>query len=422
MIQLRLAIVAALVFLVLLGDLRRVLLPVAGWSGTDPLLVVGPAFALIATAYTWATGRFSFDTPAAKWMLGLMAVMLVQVFNPRQGGLLVGVAGIMFQLVPLLWFWLGRAYGSRGVLQSLLFRVMLGLSVLAMLFGLYQSLVGYLPYQLDWYHTAGYIALGTPDAGLAPITFFASGSEHNVFVSLGLILLWTLVLFKRPWAVLLVPLFCGALLLTGTRGPIAKGLAMMVGLWAILGRTLKTWLLRGSLALVLAAGGLYLGLSSLTQTLDEAPRQVQVQIQRQAEEFVHGSGSAEGSSTANHLGMLLYGYETGLRRPLGRGLGAGTKAAKKFGTLSTTETDLGDSFLALGIPGGVAYHGLVIVLVVTAFRLWQRNRDPLSMALLGFMGISFFGWLEGGQYAVTPLLWFCLGAMDRLYKKESPSA
>jgi hypothetical protein len=120
--------------------------------------------------------------------------------------------------------------------------------------------------------------------------------------------------------------------------------------------------------------------------------------------------------------MLLYGYETGLRRPLGRGLGAGTKAAKKFGTLSTTETDLGDSFLALGIPGGVAYHGLVIVLVVTAFRLWQRNRDPLSMALLGFMGISFFGWLEGGQYAVTPLLWFCLGAMDRLCKKESPSA
>ena len=421
MIQLRLAILAALVFLVLLGDLRRLLIPVADWSGTDPLLVVGPAFALITTGYTLASGRFSFDTPAAKWMLGLMAIMVIQIFNPRQGGLLVGVVAIMFQLVPLLWFWLGRVYGTRALLQTLLFRVMLGLSALAMLFGLYQTVFGYLPYQMEWFYTAGYTALGSLETGLSPITFFASGTEHNVFVNLGLILLWTLVLFGRRWAALLIPVFFGALLLTGTRGPIAKGLVMMAGLWALLGPSLKSWVLRGALALTIAAGGLYLGLSALHQTLDDAPRPVQAQLDRQVAEFVHGSGSHQGSSAANHLGMLVYGYQTGFERPLGHGLSAGTKAAKKFGSLSTTETDLGDSFLALGVPGGVAYHGLVIVLIVTAFRLWQRNRDPLSMALLGFMGIAFFGWLSGGRYAVTPLLWFCLGGLDRLWKNESPS-
>lgn len=420
MIQLRLAIVATLVFLVFLGDLRRLLIPVAEWSGRDPLLLVGPAFVLVATGHAWATGRLSFDTPAAKWMLGLMAIMLLQVVNPRQGGLLVGVAGLMFQLVPLLWFWLGRAYGTRPLLRTLLFRVMLGLSVLALLFGLYQSIVGYLPYQLDWYRTAGYIALGTPESGLAPITFFASGAEHNVFVNLGLILLWTLVLFERPWALLLVPLFLGGLLLTGTRGPVAKGIVMMAGLWALLGRSMKTWILRGTLALILAAGGLYLGLSVLSQNLSGVPGHIQVQIERQAAEFVHGSGSHQGSSAVNHFGMLVYGYQLGLQRPLGHGLGAGTKAAKKFGNFGTTETDLGDSLLALGLPGGVVYHGLVFVLIVTAFQLWRRTRRPLSMALLGFMGIAFFGWLEGGQYAVTPLLWFCLGTMDRLWKEESP--
>ncbi|MFB6232001.1 MAG: hypothetical protein ABEL04_12695 [Salinibacter sp.] len=419
MMQMRLAIVAALVFLIVLGDLRRLLLPVAEWSGTDPLLVVGPAFALIATGYTWASGRLSFDTPAAKWMLAVMAIMLVQIFNPRQGGLIVGVAGIMFQLVPLLWFWLGRAYGHRDVLQTLLFRVVLGLSALAMLFGLYQSLVGYLPYQLEWYRTAGYIALGTPETGLAPITFFASSSEHNIFVNLGLILLWTLVLFRHWEALWPIPLFFGALLLTGSRGPVAKGLVTMAGLWAILGPSLKTWVLRGGLALIIAVGGLYLGLSGLTQRLSGAPKHIQAQIERQAAEFVHGSGSHQGSSTANHLGMLLYGYRLGLQRPLGHGLGAGTKAAKKFGNFGTTETDLGDSIRALGIPGGLAYHGLVFVLVLTGFRLWRRERSPLSMAFLGFMGIAFLAWLRGGHYAVTPLLWFCLGAMDRLWKQET---
>ncbi len=421
MMRMRLAILAALVFLVVLGDLRRLLLPVAEWAGTDPLLVVGPAFALIATGYTWASGRLSFDTPAAKWMLAVMAIMLAQIFNPRQGGLIVGVAGIMFQLVPLLWFWLGRAYGNRNFLQTLLFRVVLGLSALAMLFGLYQSLVGYLPYQFEWYRTAGYVALGTPETGLAPITFFASGSEHNLFVNFGLILLWTLVLFRHWGALWPVPFFFGALLLTGSRGPIAKGLVMMTGLWAILGSSLKTWMLRGTLALVIAVGGLYLGLSELTQSLDGTPKHVQAQIERQAAEFVHGSGSHQGSSTANHLGMLLYGYRLGLQRPLGHGLGAGTKAAKKFGNFGTTETDLGDSIRALGIPGGLAYHGLVFVLVLTGFRLWRRERSPLSMAFLGFMGIAFLAWLRGGHYAVTPLLWFCLGAMDRLWKNESPS-
>jgi hypothetical protein len=40
------------------------------------------------------------------------------------------------------------------------------------------------------------------------------------------------------------------------------------------------------------------------------------------------------------------------------------------------------------------------------------------MVLLGFMGVTFLGWLSGGQYGVTPLLWFCLGALDRFYENR----
>lgn len=434
-VRVRLALVATLVFLVLLGDLRRMLIPVAGWSGTDPLLVVGPAIAIALTGNALVRGEIPADSWASRCMIVLMAIMLIQVFNPRQGALIVGVAGVMFQFVPLLWFWLGKAYGTRPFLQTLLFRVVLGLSGLAMLFGLYQSVFGYLPYQFQWYQIAGYPSLGNPERGLSPITFFASNTEHAIFVSLGIVLLWSLYLFKNRSALLPIPVFLGALLVTGVRGPVAKILIMMSGLWAIKGQTVVSWFTRGALALGVAALGLFWSLSGITQSLDDAPPQVQNRLERQANEFVRvPTGEQEYSSASTHLGMLVHGYRLSLQYPLGVGLGAGTKAAMKFRgggdtgsdrgdsspALGSTETDFGDTLRALGIPGGLVYHVLVFLLVLNAFRLWNQDRRPLHMALLGFMGITFLGWLSGGRYGVTPLLWFCLGAVDRLYQKESP--
>jgi hypothetical protein len=296
---------------------------------------------------------------------------------------------------------------------------MLGLSGLAMLFGLYQSFFGYLPYQMQWYNIAGYGALGNPEKGLSPITFFASNTEHGVFVSLGIILLWSLALFKNRSALLLIPVFLAALLITGIRGPVAKTLIMMAGLWAIIGRSMFTWLTRGALALLLAGLGLFWSLSGITQSLSNAPPQVQHRLERQAKEFVYApTEGKEKSSTVNHLGMLVYGYRLGISTPLGIGLGAGTKASMKFGGGGSTETDLGDSFRALGIPGGVAYHIVVFLLIISAFRFWRQDRSPLSMAILGFMGIAFLQWLSS-KYGVTPLLWFCLGAMDKLQRQRA---
>ncbi len=227
-----------------------------------------------------------------------------------------------------------------------------------------------------------------------------------------MILLWTLVLFNVRTALLPIPIFFGALLITGTRGPIAKGLVMMTGLWAIMGRTLTTWVLRGLFALAIAAGGLFWTLSTATQNLEGTPERVEHKIERQSEEFVEGSGRGGGQSSAsNHLSMLVWGYQTALQSPLGHGIAAGTKAEKLGSPAGSTETDLGDSFMALGIPGGIVYHIIVILLIVNAFQLWIKDNGPIPMAILGFMGITFLGWLGGGAYAVQPLLWFCLGAI-----------
>src|SRR5687767_12902689 len=152
-VNVRASIMAAMVFLILLGDLRRALIPIAGWSGMDPLLLVGPAFALLIGAAALGTGALKLDTPLAKWAAGLMLVMAVQIFNPLQGGLAVGVAGIIFLMAPLFWFWVGRAYATPDLMKRFLCTIVVPLGLIATAFGFYQRFVGYLPYQMEWYWT-----------------------------------------------------------------------------------------------------------------------------------------------------------------------------------------------------------------------------------------------------------------------------
>jgi hypothetical protein len=112
--------------------------------------------------------------------------------------------------------------------------------------------------------------------------------------------------------------------------------------------------------------------------------------------------------------MMLHGYVDGFTDPLGLGLGSVTKAAMKFGgQAASTEADASNVFRATGLFGGVAYHVMIFLIIVSAFRYWDRTRKPIALAILGVLGVTFLLWLGGGQYAISPLVWLCIGALDR---------
>lgn len=415
MVRVQAAIIAAIIYLVLMGDLRRLLIPVAGWSGTDPLLLVGTAFAALLCAYGWSSKAIRLDTSLARWIFALMVVMLLQIFNPQQGGLQVGVAGTIFLLAPLLWFWVGRTYATPAFIKILLFKVVVPLAVLATLMGYYQKLYGYLPYQMEWYNIAGYTALGTLDTGLAPISFFASATEYGNFLIIASIVLWAAVLHRHQAGLLLIIPFFVSVVLSGSRGPVVKILGMAVVLWAILGETRPVWIARGAFALFVCVIGLIWSLSQVSQlNLDPT---FQSKLDRQAKLLEQ---SEAGSTTDIHGTLMLNGYRRALRDPLGRGLGATSAAALKFGgSHNTTETDTGDVIVATGIVGGVIYHIVIFFIVVSSIRYWIRTRSLLAMAMLGVLGVTFLMWLGGGLYAVSPLVWICIGALDRFQNVNS---
>jgi hypothetical protein len=420
-IDIRLSILAVVGYLVVLGDLRRILVPITGWTGTDPLLLIGPVFVIILFAFALASRQLKFDTPLAKWGLALMVIMMLQTLNPRQGGFAVGIAGVLFVMVPLLWFWVGRTFATKALVETLLFRIVIPLSVVAALFGLYQVFAGYLPYQMAWYEVAGYLGIGSPETGLAPISFFASGTEHGNFVAIGAVILFCIGVRRNSSALILVPLMLIALFLTGSRGPVVRMLGMCVGLWAILGPSVKSWIPRGTLALAVVAVGLVWSLTTATQS-NIGPSNVQFALDRQAAELARQDEGGH-SSALVHLTLITHGYISGFTDPLGYGLGATSKAADKFSPTGKpvygTETDVGDSFFTMGLPGGVIYHIMIILIIAAGFQYWIRTRSTLALAILGVLGTTFLMWLGGGQYAVSPIVWICAGALDRFNNGKS---
>ena len=419
-VNIRVAILCVMAFAIVLGDFRRLLVPQYGWSGADPLLLVSGIVAIVLFAYALAAQRVKFDTPLSKAVLLLMAIMALQIFNPRQGGLMVGIAGAMFMMVPLFWYWVGKAYGNEEMLKAVLFKIVILLGVVAAVYGTYNVFYGYVPHQQAWLEINYYAGLGDP-ANPAPVSLFASNTEYGAFLVLANTAAWALFLRGRRPAILFIPIFLGAILLTGSRGPVAFALAGMVGMWAVLGRSFNTWVIRGCIAAVIALMGLTWTLTqSASLGFDE---DVQGRLDRQAQEFVVRGEGGEHLSSAAHLNMMLRGYTFPLSEPLGFGLGSTTQAGRfGDGRHHTTETNLGDSFVALGLPGGVVYHIMVFFVMLTGFRYWLRTRSLVALAVLGVLAVTFGNWVSGGLYAVSTVTLFCIGALDRvnreLEKKE----
>jgi hypothetical protein len=422
-VNIRIAILGALVYLIVLGDLRRILIPIAGWSGMDPLLLVGPAFAVIVCAAALGTGTLRLDTPLSRWAAALFIVMALQIFNPAQGGLAVGVAGVIFLMAPLFWFWVGRTYATPELMHRLLFFVVLPFGIAATAFGFVQRYSGYFPYQMEWYWIAGYSGLGRPETGLAPISFFASGTEHGTFLVITGMIIWVIGLRKyRPALILLLPIVF-AVLLTGSRGPVVRLLGTAAIVWAVMGENRAAWLPRFGLAFFLLSAGLVWSLTQAeTVSLDS---QSEYNLERQRMLFGGEDQPEEHSTLAVHGTLLIQSYWSVLRKPLGYGLGATSLAASKFGGPSqslSTETDVGDVMVATGMVGGVIYHVMIALIMMSAIRYWRGTRSNLALVLLGIIIAQFLLWLGGGLYAVSAIVWVCIGAIDALERDRAREA
>ena len=358
----------------------------------------------------------------SKALLALTVVMVLEVFNPRQGGLAVGASGVLMYLVPLLWFWIGQRYGTPRLLSHLIYRVLLPLGVLAAVLGICQNYIGFLPWERLWIaEVSSHFASLQIGGGVSrAFGYSVSAAEYANLMLLATLCSAVAVFHRRRALILLFPLLATALFLSGSRGSIFKGIFGIAIGWAFSGRGGKGWALRfplglavGALALTLVVSRVGGGGAGSSQPPASAS---QAASQHQIEGLAHPL-EAKHSTLGLHASEFVYGLKQGFTYPIGNGLGATTIGAGRFGGSSEaahgSEVDVSDAFITSGVVGGLLY---LLVIGLTCQRALVFGRiapKELSLPILAMLASLAGIWMAIGQYSIAPLTWFIVGSLSR---------
>ncbi len=413
----RAAALATLLFLPFLALVRRLLIADAGFTSNDPLLLVAPVVALFLLYRVYIVeGRRSHDRlfKLVAWLLGLT---IVQVFNPFAiGGLLAAAGGLLFVGVPLLWFFIGRELGDRRSVTILLYSTIV-VSCLVGIYGLLQTQFGTIAsWDQAWLDVNSYGALqvGTSGTGneIRPFSTFSSNEEYAVFLGIGVTFAAALLLRRRFSVVAALPLLILALFLAGGRSSLVTVLLAIVILIAL---TTRRWL-SGLLVVAVGIAMAYGTAATLGPRIDRAAGLGGNAVVERNVTGILQPLDPNKSTVIAHWDSFLEGVGEGLNNPLGQGAGAtsiATKLTDSDDANQDSEIDFGNAFINLGIVGGLLYLAIIVLLFRRVFARYVRHRDELSFAVAGLLVASFGQWLNGGEYAAAPLLWFFAGWASR---------
>jgi hypothetical protein len=409
-------------YMILMGDVRRVVSYIAEPTRFDLLLLIAPVIAGLLAIPILLRARLK--EPLSKAVLALFVIMILGVFNPLQGGLVVGLAGALFYIAPMFWFWIGRNYASPILVEQLLNVVILPLSCVAAVIGLLQTYIGFLPWEDAWIDMASrtYVALHV-GSSIRPFGFSVSAAEYATTLALATAAICGKYLAgNKLWAWAFPLLFAGVVLASG-RSVVIKLIVTVALLWPLRKIPKITPLLVFRLAVFSASGLMALGFVASHFT---AASQSSKELSPAAAAINHLAAGLSHpfdrrySTAGLHGNMIVYGLKAGFTNPLGRGLGSTTLAASKLGndpSQASSELDITDMFLTLGLPGGLAYLCIVFFALRRGFFYLKTVPSKVSLPVLGMLLCTVGSWLIGGQYSTSSIMFFLIGAT--VYQNDS---
>ena len=403
-------------WLVVMGTVRRVLAGVIPEAvGGDPLLLVGPAAVFGLALLAPVLGKSYPRTKLADAVLLMTAVCMLSVFNPRQGGLLVGFGGVLLVVVPMIAFWAGRSFLDDRNFTALLKLLAIAATVAAV-YGLFQVWVGFPSWDAAWIRDRGYTSLEV-GGYIRPFASFASVNEYATFLGIGLVAWVCLALTRGKWPLIRVAAaatVAGAMWLVSVRAVIVLAVVAL-GTCVAANRRMPPW--RGiCLAVVLVAALPWVVARVVSEPggASAQDRFIAHQIGGLTDPF------GEQSTLPTHIKQVVDGIKSASTNPAGSGVGAVTIAADRLGGRNAgTENDPGDAAIIAGAPGLVTYFLLMTLGLTRAYRLASDRRDPLALAALAIIILTFLHWLTGGQYSVAVIAWLALGWIDRSAAQRS---
>jgi hypothetical protein len=403
-----------IVWLAALGLTRRLIS--TGFNGrvtADPLLLIAPLALGVLLVAARDQGAFRRRTALGNAMLVLVVLVCLGAANPLQGSVVAGLSSLIF-FAPIAAFWIGRTLDAPVLRNGLLLYAVCGIPAAA--YGLYQISHGFPSWDQGWIDDSGYAALQVGDA-VRPFSTFSSAAEYATFLAVGVVV-WISLGRRalRPVALAAIALLGVSVFYQSSRGAIvAIAVAVVLGLSARRGLPLSVALVLGAVVLA-SLPATVRGLSPASFGTSNASQLAQHQVEGLANPF-----DAKQSTAIAHLSLAVGGVSQAIHEPLGHGLSAVTIAGAKFGgsQRGNSETDPGNVSIALGLPGLLVYLFVFAAGIGQAYALARRTREPLAVAALGILVVTFPQWLNGGQYAVGFLPWLLLGWIDARRETEA---
>ena len=393
-------------FLIVVGFIRRLLLPISDWVPADPLLLVGPAIvALLFVQLFVLQKRQLVPDVISALVLAVLVLSVLQVANPIGAGFAANLVGLLFVAVPLVWYFVGRELATPRLVRQLLLLVLVA-GVVVGVYGLLQTEIGFPSWDQAWLDQVAYQSLNVGGVTRSFGTF-ASFAEYALFTGSALVIAVAWAIQGRTATLIAVPPLAAALFLSSNRGGL---LTSVFAVFVLFGLRTRSW--RSAVAVVLAGlvitGGALFALSGslLASAGGSGNALVAHQVGGLADPL-----NPNQSTAGTHLALIVNGVKQGVTHPLGQGTGATNGAAGlSQSDVKAAEVDLANAFIDLGAVGGLLFLALVVTALVTAVKAYFAGADEL-FGVIGVLIVGLGQWLTGGHYALSPLTWILVGAV-----------
>jgi hypothetical protein len=415
------SLVAMMVFEPLRGLLRRAQYLFLEYNSQDPIHVLTPIVTVFALAVLLRSKGLGivWATPMARWVSLLALIYALQIFNPLQGGVVVGLSGAMFTLAPLVWFYFGQFVTDDFITKTL--RLMIVVGLVTSLWGVYQLVFGYPAFEQYWIANTDFynsINVGHVERALAT---FSSAEEWGRYAELGAIAAFGFVSAhsrlrgRLLWALAGLTLI-GFVLLSGQRSAVF-GLALgLVVLLTLRARNLSNAIARLSLVLIPLV---------LVMVFVKAP---------EMDEIWSNDETDTVSTVLSHTqrGVLKPVGEDSLqerlknwtwlmtdvipKRPLGTGIGAGTLSEWRFNQDAEELPPIDSSILlnaiTVGIPGVLLFIWILSRTTWLSIRNARQSKGLIETTIAAMICALVLNAMFGMTYtlySVAPLAWMFTG-------------
>jgi len=420
-----------LVFLPFMYFLRRQVLHFNEFSKTDPILLFPPLVTIAMFLgymifYTADFYKYIRRSLLMKLLVALQVLYFLEIFNPLQGSLLVGVAGAMYFMIPMLWVFMGLLLDERGIRR--IFMIVMVIGTITAAYGMYQHSFGLSDVEKYEAESKNFVMIF--GAKVRVMSTFSSTGDFSFYASITAFLAFAHFWRARTNLTYFVPagLAASAMFWGSVRGTMF-GLAFSIIMFLIVqGRNRPQILLRAIMACVVV-GSIYGYLYTYTPIeIWEVSRSKDPFVVRSVSGLAHPTEESSFNARVENWTYVVKSSFT--EYPAGRGLGSTTLAARKFEGEAARTVDSMFFELMYGSSPLAALLFLLITLVVfrDLLTLTIKAAEPFTQRVMfGVLAAFFLGSYFGQSLrdsVNSPFAWLLIGWTVReiVARKEAEEA